>query len=202
MLRLQRLGWVTLAGCLLVACSNSVSPTSDTLPTVAQLPDLPTSIPAVTSTALQVTEVEPNHPQPVPTVQTPQPTPPVGVPTVELDPSNAAAVGVDLDVFPAVLEVGQIISVRGLLTVSDASAGLAILTDSRDTQIDILLDSFAAQVANNQVVEIIGEVVERAESASGVAVRMTGIRVFAEVTSEADPNGPIGPAATAPPPGG
>ncbi|MBL8156405.1 MAG: hypothetical protein JNM70_19650 [Anaerolineae bacterium] len=119
-----------------------------------------------------------------------------------LDPTQAVAVGADLGVFPDRLVTGEQVTLRGLLTVTDASAGLAILTDSRQRTIDLFIDAFTAEVADQQLVEIVGEVIDRPESETGQAVQMTGIRLLTESLPASTTTDPHQSAVTASPPGG
>lgn len=170
----RRIGFLMIVFCgLLAACSGT--PTDEALPTLAQLPTI----------AATVTPVQPNSTntaiEPKSTANSIPPTatqaPATVVASTSIPTETATLSGeVDLGDFPKTLEVGQQITLQGTLTTKDPKSGAAILTSEKGQTINLLVDEFTALTANNQVVQITGEV-ETAADGSGNAIRVSEIRM-------------------------
>lgn len=203
MSKLHCWGIYLVVGFVLTACGNTSSAPDEVLPTVAILGESTAEASVIQSSEPVATPTAEKTPVSIPSQVVVSTVPPSHQMTpTALDPTYAAAIGADLGVFPDNLVTGEQVTLRGLLTVVDASVGLAFLTDLRQRKIDLLIDAFTAEVADQQLVEIVGEVIDRPESETGQAIRMTSIRLLAEVNFAESTSDPHQSAVTASPPGG
>lgn len=172
----RRIGIVMIVFCgLLAACSGT--PTDEALPTLAQLP---TTAPSATVTSVQPsstnTAIEPkstaNTLPPTATQAASTVVPSTAIPSETSTPSSNGELGN----FPKTLEVGQTLSLQGTLTTKDPKSGVAILTSEQGQTVNLLVDEFTALTANNQVVQITGQV-EASSNGSGNAIRVSEIRM-------------------------
>lgn len=175
-------GVLVLNVLLLAACGGT--PADETLPTLAQLPTQPppaTTAPAVNSSSSESVVT----PDSAPTVLVTRPSVAdatnSGTPQLpeSLQGMMTATLPfeVDMDVFPP-MAVGDLVTLRGLLTVED---GVSIMTDTEGNRVTVLVDPFVADVANGQMIEIRGSVIAQDD---GQAVQMTAITVLPEATPE------------------
>ncbi len=171
----RRIGFLMIIFCgLLAACSGT--PTDEALPTLAQLPTLAPSAtvtpeqPSSTNTAIEPKSTAPTIPiaTQVPATVVPSTLAPMATAT----PSGE----LDLSTFPKILEVGQKITLQGTLTTKDPKSGAAILTSETGQTVNLLVDEFTAMTANDQIVQITGQVEQQAGS-SGNAIRVNEIRM-------------------------
>ncbi len=206
MLELYRYRWGIwlVIGFVLAACGATSPAANEVLPTIAILAESTTE-PSVTQSAEPTAPVTvESTPVSVSTEIAASMVPPsqMLVTPTALDLTQAAAIGGELGIFPDTFVIGEQVALRGLLTVTDAPAGLAVLTDLHQRTVDLLIDAFTVAVADHHLVEIIGEVIARPESESGVAVQMTGIRLLTEEKSAESTADPHQSGVTASPPGG
>ncbi len=171
----RHIGLVILFLCgALTACSGT--PVADEpLPTLAQLPTVtPIANPVTAVTTIPSTSITPKNTAPTttPTDITPNP---VVLPGSLSPTQTAPSVNdVGLDSFPEFLEVGTKVTLKGTLTSSDTSSGVAILTNDKGQTVNLIVDEFTAMTANNQVVQITGTVEKQAGNPAN-AVRISEI---------------------------
>jgi hypothetical protein len=187
MRRLTLIRLTLISTLLLLAACGGAPQSNDTLPTLAQLP---TSAPPPATAAANPPEAQ-STPIIIPTLlATPEPvrrstSSPTSELPLELQGATATLpFNVELDVFPA-LAVGDNVTLQGRL---DVKTDGATLIDSKGTSIVVLIDPFVADVANGQVVNITGQVIEQGGKQ---VVQMTAITVLPQVTPEAGEVPPI-----------
>lgn len=198
MRRLVFTGFMLISTLIALAACGGTPQTDEALPTLAQLPTLPPSpLPATAVATLPPTEIPPT-PVSQPTILATRP--PAGQSassaTPELPPllqgvTATLPFDISMDVFPT-LKTGNDVTLRGLLTVDTDGA---VITDTEETSITVLIDPFVGSVANGQIVEISGKVIEQEGK---LVVQMTAITVLAEATPEAGGIPPL-PTAGVPP---
>ena len=151
-------------GLLLSACS----PADDTvIPTLAQLPTITPAVAPQTGSAT-------NPPSAAESTATPLPL--VLPPTIEVTPLASVDSNADLEIFPDTLTVGTQITLQGTFSATDLNNGVAVLTSTKQQTIILQVDPFTAQVAQNQVVQITGDVVQQPGDPTKL-VRVTDIRI-------------------------
>lgn len=151
-------------GLLLSACS----PADDTvIPTLAQLPTITPAVAPQTGLATNPPSAAEGTATEVPIVLPP---------TIEVTPLASVDSNPDLENFPDTLTVGSPITLQGTFSATDLNNGVAVLTNSKKQTIILQVDPFTAQVAQNQVVQIIGDVVQQPGDPTKV-VHVTDIRI-------------------------
>lgn len=187
MCRLALSVFILISTLMLLAACGGEPQSNDTLPTLAQLPT--SAAPPVTAAA-NPPEAQ-STPIIIPTLlATPEPvrrstSSPTSELPLELQGATATLpFNVELDVFPP-LAIGDNVTLQGRLTVKGDEA---TLTDSQGTSIIVLIDPFVADVANGQMVNISGQVIEQGGKQ---AVQMSAITVLPAATPEADGVPPV-----------
>lgn len=176
-LRQLAIGILVMGG-LLAGCSGT--PTDDEpLPTLAVLPSLTPSVSFVeasTSTP-QPTALETKAPSDA-TSETNLTPNPIVLPSPldeSVTPTSVEAFG--FTVFPAILQVGDELTLEGVLTTDDVDGGKAILTNDTEDTVNLLLDPFTATMGNNQRVQITGIVEAQPDSVEN-AIRVSAINLL------------------------
>ncbi len=169
------IGIILIISCaMLGACSGT--PQEDVaLPTLAQLPTLAdTDVPATVAVSAPIptadNSVVPSPPA-APTENngtTAQPTPSVIVVTAASDDLGTGA-------FPDTFAVGTQITLKGTFTTVDTKSGTGYLTNDQGRAVLLLVDPASAELANNQLILINGEVVKPVDPTAGNTIHVTTI---------------------------
>ncbi len=169
--------------CLLAGCTST--PQDDgVLPTLAVLPSLTPSVPAVTEvtitsqpTALETKTVDQSI------TETPMLQGEIVLPSpLDPNPTPTAVDDFGFTQYPNVLQVGEQLTLEGVLTTEDVESGHAVLTNSQGKTVILLLDPFTAIMGNNQRVQIVGIVEAQPDSVEN-AIRVNAINLL-DVTAQ------------------
>lgn len=162
---------------LLVGCSGT--PQDEVLPTLAVLPSLtPNASPVLAETVTPqptelatktVDETVGETPQTPDEISLPSPLDPNPTPTSESD--------FGFTQYPNVLQVGEQLTLEGVLTTQDVDSGQAVLTNTAGKTVTLLLDPFTAIMGNNQRVQITG-IVEAQPNSVENAIRVNAINLL------------------------